>query len=252
MTAKISANLIALNEERNIARCLQSLAWADEIIVIDSGSSDATVEIARRFTDWVHVVPFDDYASQRNRALAVSTGDWVFSIDCDEWVPDELAIEVRRAVAGVGPDCGGYWVPIRSRIFGRRFRHSGTQSERKMRLFRRENARWSGPVHETVELHGRTAVLRHAIEHESTPDLDTYLRKLIRYSSLEAEGIARSGRSRAYARGWFAPFWKFARLYFGKLGFLDGPEGFRFCMLSGLQEWVVNQKLLERTRTGRS
>src|SRR5262245_38133514 len=99
MTSKISDNLIALNEEKNIARCIQSLAWVDEIIVIDSGSSDATVALARRFTNHVRVVPFDDYASQRNRALALSTGDWVFSIDCDEWVPEELAAEVRQAIA---------------------------------------------------------------------------------------------------------------------------------------------------------
>ena len=110
-----------------------------------------------------------------------------------------------------------------------------------MRLFRRACGRWHGPVHETVTLHGQTGQLRHAIEHESTPDLETYFRKLERYSSLEAGRIGASGCPPAWWWQWLLPLCTFAKLYFGKLGVLDGPEGFRFCALSGLGVWKAYQ-----------
>jgi glycosyltransferase involved in cell wall biosynthesis len=242
MTPTISANLITLNEERNLAPCLESLVWVDEIVVVDGGSRDRTAEIARRYTDRVVVNPFDDYASQRNRALDASRGEWVFSIDADERVPRALAREIRQRALDAGPDVAGFWVPIRSRIFGRRFRFSGTQGERKMRLFRRERGRWHGPVHETVALSGHTGRLRHAIDHESTPDLETYSLKLDRYSSFEAERIRTAGCSLAWWQPRLVSLWTFAKLYFGKLGMLDGPEGFRFCALSGLGTWMAYRK----------
>jgi glycosyltransferase involved in cell wall biosynthesis len=244
----ISVNLITLDEERNIARCLESLSWASEIVVIDSGSKDATVDIASRYTDRVLAHPFDDYASQRNRALERSRGDWILSIDADERVPESLASEMRQAVAGAAADCHGFWIPIRSRIFGRQFRHCGMQAERKMRLFRRESACWEGAVHETVALRGDAGTLRHAIDHESTPDLNTYLRKLVRYSSLEADRAVRDGRIPRWWHAWARPLARFAQLYVWKMGLLDGPEGLRFCMLSAWQEWIVHHQVIERYR----
>ncbi len=243
---RISANLITLNEERNIAACLDSLAWADEIVVVDGGSRDRTLQIARTRTDRVLVHPFDDYASQRNRAVAASRGDWIFSIDADERVPPPLAREIRAATSEAGDRVAGYWVPIRSRIFGRRFRYSGTQGERKMRLFRRGAGRWVGTVHETVRLRRATGCLRSAIDHHSTPNIGRYMEKLRRYSAFEAETMLRTGRVRARWAGPLGSLATFARLYFGKLGFLDGPEGFRFCALSGLATWVAHRKAWRR------
>jgi len=248
MATRISVNLITLNEERNIARCLDSVAWADEVVVVDGGSHDRTVDIALGYTDRVFVHPFDDYASQRNRALDRSGGEWILSIDADERVPDRLAREILLQISEVPPSCHGFWVPIRSRIFGRRFRYSGTQAERKMRLFRRAVGRWRGVVHETVDLPGHALQLHHAIEHESTPDLDTYLKKLVRYSSMAAARMYESGESPAWWKPWLNPVGTFARMYFRKLGMLDGPEGFRFCALSAWEAWITYQKFLEHFR----
>jgi hypothetical protein len=117
-----------------------------------------------------------------------------------------------------------------------------------MRLFRREGVRWQGKVHETVGMCGWAGCLKNAIEHESTPDVDTYLGKLIRYSSFEASAQLSSGRCPHWSQRWFGPLRQFARLYFGKLGFLDGPEGFRFCALSALQVWITHQKVIEQMR----
>jgi glycosyltransferase involved in cell wall biosynthesis len=246
MSNYVSVNLITLNEERNLAACLESLGWADEIVVVDGGSTDRTVEIARRFTDRVLVHPFDDFASQRNRAIDQSRGNWIFSIDADERVRAELAHEICRATAAAAADVAGFWMPIQSRIFGRRFRYSGTHGERKLRLFRRGAGRWRGRVHEVVDLDGRTGQLVHAVEHVSTPDLDAYLRKLIRYSSLEADRLREAGMRPNSMRAAVKPLMTFLKLYVLKRGFLDGPEGFRFCALSAWNTWLTYQKLAER------
>jgi glycosyltransferase involved in cell wall biosynthesis len=243
---RITANLITLDEERNLAACLESLAWVDEIVLVDGGSQDRTVEIARRYTERVFVHRFDSYAAQRNRALDRSTGEWICSIDADERVPAELAREIRRRAGDADANLSGFWVPIRSRIFGRRFRYCGTQGECKMRLFRRDRGRWQGAVHETVALRGPTKRLEHAIEHESTPDLDTYLKKLIHYSSLRAQQLRQADGVPGRWRSWLMPLWTFGKLYFGKLGMLDGPQGFRFCALSGLETWIALEKVRER------
>jgi glycosyltransferase involved in cell wall biosynthesis len=248
MGCRISANVITLNEERNLESCLRSLDWADEIVVVDGGSRDRTVPIARAYADRVVLHPFDDYASQRNRAAVASRGDWIFSIDADERVPAALAREVICAAGAAPPGCAGFWVPIRSRIFGRWFRYSGTRGERKMRLFRRGRGTWCGRVHETVRLTGWAATLARAIEHRSTPDLTTYLKKLERYTSFEAERLAATGRPPARWRSWAMPAWTFVRLYVARLGLLDGPEGFRFCALSALESWVVYQRWSELLR----
>jgi hypothetical protein len=117
-----------------------------------------------------------------------------------------------------------------------------------MRLFQRASGRWRGVVHETVGLPGHTGQLRHAIEHESTPDLETYLHKLVRYSSMEAARMCASGQTPAWWKPWLKPVETFAKMYFGKLGMLDGPEGFRFCALSAWETWVTYQKVVEQFR----
>jgi len=247
MRARISATVITLDEERNLGACLASLVWVDEIVVVDGGSTDRTREIARQYGARVFEHPFDDFASQRNRAIDAATGDWILSIDADERVPDTLAAEIRAAVDNAAPGLAGFWVPMRTRLFGRWFRYSGTQHERKMRLFRRGCTRWRGTVHEIVELDGDSGAIAHPMLHESTPDLETALRKLNRYSTLDAARIRLSRRN--FWRPWLVPPWRFARLYFGKLGILDGIEGFQFCVLAGFEVWIAFQKARERRRS---
>lgn len=249
MSSRVSANVIALNEEATIGPCLESLAWADEIVVLDGGSTDRTREVARRLGARVIEHRFDDFASQRNRALDASTGDWILSIDADERVPGELAAEIRATVDATDAAIAGFWVPMRTRLFGRWLRYSGTQHERKMRLFRRDRGRWQRHVHETVALVGPAGRLTHPIHHESTPDLDAALRKLNLYSSLEAARLAALPRAPKWWRPWLTPPVHFARLYFRRLGFLDGREGFQHCALTGLETLVAYRKLAELRRS---
>lgn len=246
---RISALIIARDEERNLPGCLASLGWADEVVVVvDAASRDDTVGVARGRADRVIVRPFSDFASQRNVALSASTGDWVFAIDADERATAELAAEVRAVVSDPSNPHDGFRVPIRSVILGRPFSFSGTQDDRPLRLFRRGRGRWVGAVHETVELRGSAGTLGRGLRHRTIPSMDVFLRKLNVYTTLEAREAVRRGRP---ARPWelaLGPLWTFAKLYLGKQGYRDGAEGLLFCALSGVSVAVRHWKHRELLR----
>jgi glycosyltransferase involved in cell wall biosynthesis len=250
-TPRISALILARNEAHNLPGCIASLRWTDEIVVVvDSSSDDATREIADRAADVAAQRTFDDFAGQRNAALAMAKGDWVFAVDADERATPALADEVRRAIADPSGRHSGYRVPIRSVILGRPFAFSGTQHDRPLRLFRRDAGRWVGAVHETVELRGAAGLLENALQHRTIPDMQTFLRKLNEYTTLEAIKLEREGRRQRATDLALRPFWTFLKLYLGKQGFRDGPEGFVFCALSGLSVAVRHWKHRERLRAG--
>ncbi len=232
----ISAAIITLNESRVIAPLLQALSWADDIVVVDGGSDDATVEIARRHGARVVSHPFDNFAQQRNRAIDLARGEWVLSIDADECPTPRLVDEIlwqtrngRRA---------GYRIPIRSKIFGRKMRFGGTQDDRPVRLFRRDAARWSGSVHERLVVQGELGELRHHLEHDTIEDFSAFLTKMHRYTSLAAQRMTDNARPPRWRDTWLRPPFEVLRRLVWKGGILDGPHGWAFCLLSGLSEWV--------------
>jgi glycosyltransferase involved in cell wall biosynthesis len=238
--ASLSVALITLNEERNLPDLLERLCFADEVVVVDGGSRDATVSAARTAGANVIVHPFDTYAAQRNRALDHCRGDWVLSIDADER-PTERAIgEIEhRTQSG---SAAAYRVPIRSRIFGRPFRFCGTQDDRPVRLFRRGAAHWTGNVHEVLQVQGPIGRLRHGLDHETLPDLGAFLRKMDRYTTLEAAHRVEAGVAPRRRDVWLAPWLEIGRRLVWKKGLLDGPQGWAFCLLSGLSQWVLADK----------
>ena len=248
----VAALIVARDEESHLADCLASLAWADEtIVVVDARSTDATEAIARRHATRVLVRPFDDFAAQRNAALALASADWVCAVDADERATPDLAGEIRRAIAAPGPDApAGYRVPIQSVVLGRSFRYSGTQHDRPLRLFRRDRGRWVGTVHETVDLAGRAEQLGHHLTHRTIPDMATFLRKIDHYTTLEARQFLASGARFRPIDVTVRPAWVFAKLYLGKQGFRDGLEGLAFCALSGLSVAVRHWKHRELIRAG--
>jgi glycosyltransferase involved in cell wall biosynthesis len=248
---RISALILARDEAENLPGCLASVAWADEtVVVVDRASRDRTRAIAEESADVAVVRTFDDFASQRNAALDLASGDWVFAIDADERATPALAAEIRRAVSDPCRPERGYRVPIRSEILGRPFAFSGTQHDLPLRLFRRDSGRWVGAVHETVDLRGEAGRLRNALQHRTIPDMQTFLRKLDEYTTLEAIKFEREGRPFRSVDLTLRPLWTFLKLYLGKQGFRDGPEGFVFCALSGLSVAVRHWKHLERLRAG--
>jgi glycosyltransferase involved in cell wall biosynthesis len=249
---RISALVLARDEAANLPGCLASLSWVDElVVVVDRASRDHTLALARSLAHVVVVRDFDDFADQRNAGLARASGDWVFAIDADERATPELAAEIRRAL---GPRPGpeeapsGYRVPIQSVILGRPFGFSGTQHDRPLRLFRRDAGCWVGSVHEIVKLRGRVGKLRSPLQHRTLADMQTFLKKLNEYTTLEALKFEREGRSYRTADLAVRPFLTFLKLYLGKQGFRDGLEGFVFCAMSGLSVAVRHWKHRERLR----
>lgn len=236
----ITAAVIALHEERLLPGLLASLSWVDEIVLVDGGSQDRTVELARAHGCRVLEHRFDNYARQRNRALDAARGDWVLSIDADERSTPRLVAEIRAVLAAPGREA--YRVPIRSRIFGRRMRYSGTQDDRPVRLFRRDRARWQGDVHEVLHVSGRVGTLCGWLEHETLPTLAAFLAKMQRYTALEAGQRVRRGRSPRLRELWLSPAVEVFRRLVWKKGCLDGPEGWAFCLLSGVSQWVLARK----------
>jgi glycosyltransferase involved in cell wall biosynthesis len=248
----LSVLVVAKDEAHNLADCLASARWAQErVVVVDSASRDFTLEVARREADVVAVRDFENFASQRNAALALATGDWVLSVDADERVTPELAAEIRRVITLPEACCRGYRVPIRSVILGKQFAFSGTQDDRPLRLFRRDSGRWTGLVHEIVELDGQAGTLDHALAHHTLGDIGIFLGKLDHYTTLEAAGLARASRRFRVRDLALSPAWTFFKLFVVKQGFRDGVEGFMFCMLSGVSTAVRAWKHRALTLAGR-
>ena len=251
--SRVSVLILAKNEAHNLSSCLETVHWANEVIVVvDRASRDETQAIAARGADLVVLRTFDDFAGQRNAALALASGEWVFAIDADERATPELAAEIRRVTSDPGQPHSGYRVPIRSVILGRPFRHSGTQHDQPLRLFRRGNGRWTGAVHETVDLKGSVGRLRNALQHRTIPDMHTFLQKINDYTSLEALKFEREGRAVRRVDLAVRPAWTFVKLYLGKQGFRDGLEGFAFCALSGVSVAVRHWKHRELIRMRRA
>lgn len=246
---RVSILILAKDEASNLPACLNAAAWADEVVVIvDRASRDQTEAIAKRGADLVAIRTFDDFANQRNAALDLVSGDWVFAVDADERTTPELATEIRRVTSDPAQRHAGFRVPIRSIILGRKFYYSGTQNDRPLRLFRRGCGRWIGAVHETVQLDGTAGQLTNALEHCTIPDMQTFLAKLNLYTSLEALKFQREKRPVRIRDMAVRPAWTFLKLYVARQGFRDGVEGFVFCAMSGLSVAVRHWKLRELNR----
>jgi glycosyltransferase involved in cell wall biosynthesis len=223
----LSVVIITLNEEANLARTLKSVAWADEIVVLDSGSTDRTREIAQGFHAKFFVEPWKGFAAQKNSALQKANGDWILSLDADEEVESALAEEIRKTLAG-DPSVSGFWIPRKNFFLGRWIRHGGFYPDPKLRLFRRGAAAFEARrVHEDLRLAGPTAKLTNNLLHHAYPTLTGYLEHMNRYSSLGAEAMADEKRQVGFSFVDIVirPRLTFFYNYFLRGGFLDGREG---------------------------
>lgn len=223
----LSIVVITFNEEANLARTLASVTWADEILVLDSGSTDRTREVAESFQATFLVEPWKGFAAQKNSALAKAAGDWILSLDADEEVEPALASEIREALAAT-PSVAGFWIPRKNFFLGRWMKHGGFYPDRKLRLFRRGAGQFQDRlVHEDIRLEGASVQLQHHLLHHAYPTLSDYLEHMNRYSSLGAE-MACSTDSHGFSIVDIVirPKLTFLYNYLLRLGFLDGREGF--------------------------
>jgi glycosyltransferase involved in cell wall biosynthesis len=241
----LSAIVITCNNEAMIERCIDSLAFADEIVVVDSGSTDRTPEICRERGAIVHVTrDWPGHGVQKNRALERASGTWVLSIDSDEWVTPALRGEIERALEAPGAHAA-YAMPRRSSFCGRYLRHSGWWPDYVVRLFRRDAARFSDDhTHERLIVKGATGRLREPLLHEAITDLDQMLRKINAYSTstayMKLEQGHRAGLAAAIGHG----AWTFFRTYVLRLGFLDGRAGFLLAVANAEGSYYRYAKLM--------
>lgn len=247
----ISCVLITLNEERNIQDCLATLAWADEILVLDGGSTDRTVALAQEFGARVQTRPFDNFARQKNAALDLASGEWRFLIDADERVPQELAQEIRGAVGR--SDVVGYWVPRQNFIFAKWIRHSGWYPDYQMRLTRKGHARYDErrQVHEMVLLDGPADYLKTPLIHFNYDSIGQFVEKQRRYTEMAAQDLWREG---VRAKPWspfLQPWREFWRRFVTWHGYKDGGHGLLLSVLMAYYEGVKYWRLRQLGSKGR-
>jgi len=246
----LSVIVITKDEEAVIQRCLESVAWADEIVVVDSGSTDRTQELSRALGAKVHVTSdWPGFGPQKNRARELATGDWILSLDADEWLPSELQTEIRAAVVAP-PSHAAFYIPRSSSFCGRFMRHSGWWPDPVLRLFRRGSGHFSDDlVHERLIVEGTVGQLSHPLMHEPFTNLEEVMHKVDRYSSAGAQMMfargSRSSVTSAVVHGW----WAFLRTYLFKVGFLDGREGFILAVSNAqgvyyryLKAWMLGRR----------
>ena len=245
----VTATVITKNEADAIADALTSLAWADEIVVVDAESTDDTVAIARRFTDRVYVRPWNGYVEQKNHAASLASHDWIFSLDADERVPEDLSAEIRARLTSEPPE-SGYRVPRVSFYLGRWMRTTDMYPDYQLRLYDRRKARWEGlHVHESVKVDGDSiGSLKHELQHYPYRDLSEHLIRMDRYTTLAARQMFEKGKRATRLELLFHPLVAFLRNYILKGGFRDGKAGLIISLVNSYYVMLKFAKLWELQR----
>lgn len=233
MSNKISVCIICKNEEKKIEACLQSVMWADEIVVVDSGSTDETLVIVNQYTNNVFVRDWPGFGEQKRRAEALAKNDWIFSIDADEVVPETLALEIQAAVANAN-DEQVFSVNRLTHFCGEFIYHSGWYPDKLPRIYNRRRYRYNQKmVHESLECKGAVIInLQHNLLHYTFSDLSIYLQKRTRYAEAWAQEKYNQGEKGSLLQGSLSAVFAFIRHYFLRCGFLDGRIGF---LISAIQ-----------------
>ena len=244
-SVKISATLITCNEESNLRRALASLELCDEIVVVDSGSSDRTVDLAAELGARVLHRDWTGYADQKNFAAERASHDWILSLDADEEVSPELAASIAR-MREQGAAADGYAFPRRARYLGRWIKHSGWYPDAKVRLYDRRKASWKGDyVHESVAVSGRSGLLSGDLLHYTCDSFSQHVQTVDRYTTLAAAEMRARGRRPGLLRILTGPPWAAFRTYVLQGGFLDGYQGFLIATMAGFYVFAKYVKARE-------
>lgn len=241
----ISATIITLNEEKNLEKALKSLVnIADEVIVVDSGSTDKTKEIAKNLGATVFFRKLDNFANQKNYAASKTKGDWILSLDADEEIPSDLGAEIKQAVKN--DKFAGFLIPRKNIILGKEIKYSRWSPDCHIWLWKKNLGRWEGEVHEEVKVNGEVGKLKNCKIHNSHKTVSMFMDANNKYSELEAQALAKKGSSFSLIKMFWHTFFEFNIRYIYKRGFLDGKEGFTLSYLMGLHKLSIWIKLWEQ------
>jgi glycosyltransferase involved in cell wall biosynthesis len=252
-TQTLSIVIITLNEERNIARCLKSLRFSKKVfgriesIVVDAQSRDKTAVIARQLGAKVFTRAWKGYGDQKNWALTKARGEWILSLDADEELTTSLIAEIEKTVTQNPKEIDGYFIKRKAFFLGKWMRHCGWWPDAQLRLFKRGQGAFTiEPVHEGLEVKGKTLELDEPMNHYTYDSIHQYLEKMNRYSDLSIIDIKQKKKTFWKFYVTVAPFLTFFRMYISRRGFLDGWHGLVVCGLSAFHDFCKYAKLWER------
>ena len=250
MEIPLSITIICKNEEKNIYNCLESVKWADEIVVVDAFSTDKTIEIARRYTDKVFQNKWEGYAEQRKFALSKVSHQWVFSLDADEKCTEELKSEILDAIQN-SKEIAGYKIPRKSYFLGKWIKHCGWYPGYQLRLFKKsETTVTDRLVHEGYEVNGTIGYLKNAIEHYTVNSIEDYMNRVNIYSTLQA--YEKNNRKKVkFTDLFFRPISSFIRQFFIQRGFLDGVYGLMVTFFDVITNMLTYMKIWEMQNTSK-
>ncbi|MFQ5645795.1 MAG: glycosyltransferase family 2 protein [bacterium] len=235
---KVSAAIITFNEEVKIRDCLESVTWADEIVVVDSRSADRTVEICREYTDKIIIRDFPGHVEQKNFAVNAASYDWILSLDADERVSGPLRKELL-AVISRSPSASGYYIPRKTFYLNRWIEHGGWYPDAKIRFFNRNSGSWGGEdPHDSVICSGKTAGLKGDILHFSFDSIDDHLDTIRKFTAISAGEKIKKGHEFSLWQITLRPVFTFMKMYLWKRGFLDGSAGFVAAVLSSYHVFI--------------
>lgn len=249
MVPKITALAITYNEEENVKRYVESLSFADEIIFVDSQSTDKTIEIAEQMGVKVIQRKFDDFSNQRNFAIEQANNDWILFFDLDEIIDSNLEKEIKSTLENP-KDIAAFYIKRNFYFMGKRIKYGGWQNDKAIRLFNKNQCQYNGLVHELVKSSGKTSVLKNKLDHFSYKNFDNYNDKLNLYSKLQAENLYKLKKKPNLYHFFIRPTYRFLWQYIFRLGILDGKEGFILAYVHSfsvfkryLQLWMMYRKI---------
>ena len=243
----VSVYVLTTNNRRTIERCLKSLSWAEELVVVDSFSQDGTYEICKPYTDKVFQRKWTGHRDQYQYAADLTTRDWIMFVDADEEIPPELSEEIRTELNGRAKDLDGYFVYRRTYYLGRWIRYGGWYPDGEIRLYRRDKGRWEGGLHAKLVVDGKVGVLKNQYFHYTYGNISDQIQTIDKYSNIAAVDLFQSGEKFSLFKLLFHPPFRFIKEYLFKSGFWDGLPGFVIIVSTMFYVFIKYAKLWELT-----
>jgi glycosyltransferase involved in cell wall biosynthesis len=241
----ISVYVLTFNNLRTIERCLKSLRWAEELVVVDSGSTDGTYEICQRHTDKLYQREFQGHRDQYQYAADLTTHQWIMFVDADEEVPQELVEEIGRMLKDDAKGVDGFFIYRRTYYLGKWIRYGGWYPDGEIRLYRRDKGRWEGGLHAKIVVGGKVSVLKNKYLHYTYRDISDQIQTIDRYSNIAAQDMAESGKKFCLLKLLFHPPFRFIKEYLFKSGFRDGLPGLIITVSTMFYVFIKYAKLWE-------